>query len=159
MIGDPYCLHHPYFFYCTRVRSVLHYRARCGLGSTRKLPASADCPVQNSFFFSQTPELRKNVTDPVTDLLFRWVGRRKGEIQRHWRQFGPCVCRLVWHLNTTPLIHNTQTHTHTQTNTIHPPFSDSQQYYCIRRLCLRPHSPNTHTTHSLYTIYYTKRNK
>jgi len=54
-------------------------------------------------------ELHPNVfTDPVViDLLFRWVGRRKGEIQRHWRQLGPCVCRLVWHLNT-----NTHTYTH-----------------------------------------------
>jgi len=48
--------------------------------------------------------------DPLTDLLFRWVGRRKGEIQRHRRQLGPCVCRLVWHLNT-----HTHTHTHTHT--------------------------------------------
>jgi len=109
------------------------------------------------------PESRPNVfTDPVvTDLLFRWVGRRKGEIQRHWRQLGPCVCRLVWHLNTK----NTHTHTHkhtthTQTSSF-PDTHDSTKFYPFPSSL----SPTTllqlyrlpHTTFPLYTKHRTKQ--
>lgn len=101
------------------------------------------------------PETRPNVfTDPVvTDLLFRWVGRRKGEIQRHWRQLGPCVCRLVWHLNTK------NTHKHTLT----PSFSDtydSTKFYPYPSSLSPTYSSSSteyHTLHSLY-IQNTKRN-
>jgi len=106
---------------------------------------------KNSFL---KPELRPNVfTDPVvTDLLFRWVGRRKGEIQRHWRQLGPCVCRLVWHLNT----NNTHIYTHSDLFLFR--HTISLNFIHFHRLCLWPYSIYQ-TLHSLYKQNTKQNNK
>ena len=96
------------------------------------------------------PESHPNVfTDPmVTNLLFRWVGRRKGEIQRHWRQLGPCVCRLVWHLNTN------NTHTHIHSDLLLPDTHDFTKFLSISVVFVSDHTPAT--THYIPFIYKTQ---
>lgn len=79
-------------------------------------------------------------------MLFRWVGRRKGEIQRHWRQLGPCVCRLVWHLNTN--------NTHTQTDLLLSRHTRFHSILSISVVSVSDHTPAT--THYIPFIYKTQ---